>query len=151
MNIEDRNFSVLLIKADSQHLGADARRELDETIDRHANGMLLTQGLTVILSADEARSLWGESISQYSWADHYCETMAGPSTFYFLKGQDSGKKVKALVRQDMASHIDSLKQVLATEFSPDLIHASDPGQEEKEMALLLSILARQSPELMFSF
>lgn len=90
----------------------------------------------LILDKNRAKMLWEKSVNRYAWAENYYEAMSGEVHIYVLDGRETGKKVKKEFRNRMSEVIVRLTERCGKGFSLDLIHASDPGDEHRELAIL---------------
>lgn len=132
-----REYSVVLLKPECWRCeGRDLKRQFESLAEEQ---IVASQEMN--LDIDTAQELWA-NVQKYPWAQSYYKAMAGRVQVYILKGEESGLKVKREFREMNAELIKCLTEDCQDGFSPDLIHASDPGEQQREIEVLgLSTIA----------
>lgn len=92
---------------------------------------------TLQMNFEQAKAIWGESVNTYSWAEEYYRFMASkPIAAFILKGKRTAEELKQTIRERLSAYIEILNEQLEIDFTPDLVHGSDPGNGEQEIAVL---------------
>lgn len=124
------DYSLVLLKPECSQ--CDGIRE--QFVAIAGESVIMSRALT--LDKNSARMLWEKSVNHYAWAECYYEAMSGQVHIYILDGRETGKRVKIEFRNKMRDLIAQLTEKCGKGFSLDLIHASDPGNEHRELAIL---------------
>ncbi len=143
--LEDQPLSLLILKPESRAacLSRKEKAIIRQVLGRHTAGRILASA-ELTLTERQARVMWG-NVASFEWADDYYAGMtSGPIEAHLLLGSPGASVVKREVRRDLTPMILKLKSELAVPYLPDIVHGSDEGEVERELAIigLLEIASR---------
>lgn len=122
--------SLLIIKP-------EARVHNEIIRDVRATGLVKCEIPQVRFSEETESQFWSDLEGLYPWVPEYYRHMAsGPCTAFVVEGINSGVELKKVIRARHRGVINELQTELGLAFQPDLIHGSDPGQIDKEVAIV---------------
>jgi len=92
-----------------------------------------------------ATNLWQDDVEKYPWADSYYDHMSsGDCVAIVLPGSNLAELLKLEVRSEMRGTIRRLQAELGVDFSPDIVHGSDPNNGRSELVAFAEIFNRDT-------
>lgn len=129
------DVSILLLKPEISYLGEAERNQLNQLLESHFS----TRGeplcvFPLSLDKETVRRLWQKDVGYFPWAESYYKHMSSaPCIAIILDGRDSAYDLKRTIRTEMSQSISRISGILRCDFSPDIVHGSDPDDGFREL------------------